>query len=161
MKIDTIDWENWEPTDVATLCFIIKDEQILLIHKKRGLGAGKINGPGGRIEEGETLEQCAVREVQEELLVTPLKPSHRGTLHFQFTDGYALKCAVFSAHDYSGDATETDEALPKWVPINNIPYQDMWSDDQYWLPRMIAGDTFTGYFVFDNDTMLGHRLSFK
>ena len=147
MDFNTIDWAHWEPKDIATLCFIIKDNQILLIHKKRGLGAGKINGPGGRIEKGETFEQCAIREVQEELLVTPLNPSHRGTLHFQFTNGYSLRCGVFSATDFTGNVTETDEALPQWFPLHEIPYDKMWSDDQYWLPQMIQGETFVGHFL--------------
>ena len=64
---EKIDWSRWQPTELATLCFVIRDGQILLIHKKRGLGAGKINGPGGRIESGETAEQGAIRETQEEV----------------------------------------------------------------------------------------------
>ncbi|MBT4161861.1 MAG: NUDIX hydrolase, partial [Gammaproteobacteria bacterium] len=50
MKVAAIDWENWEPEEVATLLFVVRDGRVLLIRKKRGLGAGKINGPGGRLE---------------------------------------------------------------------------------------------------------------
>ena len=49
MRIKDVDWESWEPEQVATLLFVIKDTEVLLIHKKRGLGAGKINGPGGKL----------------------------------------------------------------------------------------------------------------
>jgi len=73
-----VDWETWVPTERATLLFVIKDGQVLLIHKKKGLGAGKINGPGGRLEPGETPEQAAIREVQEELLVTPVNSRRVG-----------------------------------------------------------------------------------
>ena len=48
-----IDWSTWQGEMLATLMFIIQDGRILLIEKKRGLGAGKINGPGGKIEPGE------------------------------------------------------------------------------------------------------------
>ncbi len=51
-------WENWEPRERATLCFVRRENEVLLIRKKRGLGAGKINGPGGRIEPGETPAEC-------------------------------------------------------------------------------------------------------
>ena len=86
-KLADIDWETWEPRDRATLMFVIRDGQVLLIHKKRGLGKGKVNGPGGRIDPGETPEQCVVRECQEELLITPKNIEYCGQHKFQFTDG--------------------------------------------------------------------------
>ena len=64
---DTIDWSSWIPTVKATLLFIWKGDQLLLIRKKRGLGAGKINAPGGKIDPGETPLQAAERELLEEL----------------------------------------------------------------------------------------------
>lgn len=158
--LDDIDWPNWNPKDVATLCFVVKDGRILMIHKKRGLGKGKINGPGGRLEAGETPEECAVRETQEELCVTPLGLARRGTLAFQFADGYSLFCTVFSATDLEGTPTETDEAVPEWFAFDAIPYEKMWQDDQYWLPEMLAGKNFEGRFLFDDDTMLGKELTF-
>lgn len=152
------DWSHWQPTERATLCFIIRDGRILLIRKKRGLGAGKINGPGGRLEPGETARDCAIRETQEELGVTPLDPEWRGDLHFQFVDGYALQCAVFTARDLAGEPRETDEATPLWTALEAIPFDQMWADDIHWLPGVIAGNCFRGYFVFDGEQMLSHRV---
>ena len=68
-KFSEIDWTNWQPKERATLLFVLRDGQILLIHKKRGLGAGKINAPGGRLENGETPLAAAIRETQEETLL--------------------------------------------------------------------------------------------
>ena len=70
-RISEIDWQTWKAHDPATLVFVVRGGRILLIRKKRGLGAGKINGPGGRLEPGESPLDCAVREVQEELRTTP------------------------------------------------------------------------------------------
>ena len=151
-------WKTWEPRERATLCFLIQDGQILLIRKKRGLGAGKINGPGGRIEPGEEPHECAVRETSEEVGLTPLNVQIRGELHFQFADGYSLHCAVFVAHEFTGDLIETDEALPIWTPLDSIPYDEMWADDIHWLPGVIAGGTFRGYFHFDGEKMLSKHL---
>ena len=151
-------WKTWEPRERATLCFLIQDGQILLIRKKRGLGAGKINGPGGRIEPGEEPHECAVRETSEEVGLTPLNVQNRGELHFQFADGYSLHCAVFVAHDFTGDLIETDEALPIWTPLDSIPYNEMWADDIHWLPGVIQGGTFRGYFHFDGEKMLSKHL---
>ena len=151
---DSIDWTNFTPRDKATLLFVLKDGQILLIRKKRGLGAGKINGPGGRIDPGETAEQCAIREVQEELCITPRLVTHAGELFFQFVDGYSIHAHVFKAGDYDGTPTETDEAVPLWTPVDQIPYEQMWQDDIFWLPAMLDGRKFVGKFVFDGDRML-------
>ncbi len=151
-------WKTWEPRERATLCFLIQYGQILLIRKKRGLGAGKINGPGGRIEPGEEPHECAVRETSEEVGLTPLNVQNRGELHFQFADGYSLHCAVFVAHEYTGELIETDEALPIWTPLDSIPYDEMWADDIHWLPGVIQGGTFRGYFHFDGETMLSKHL---
>lgn len=63
MKLSDIDWITWVPQERATLLFVIRNGQVLCIRKKRGLGAGKINGPGGRIDPGESAEQAAIREV--------------------------------------------------------------------------------------------------
>ena len=159
MTLDDLDPTTWRPRDVATLLFVIRDGRALLIRKKRGLGAGKINAPGGRLEPGETPVACAIREVQEELGVTPVGARERGELRFQFTDGYALHCHVFQADDCVGEAVETDEAAPLWTPLDAIPYGEMWADDALWLPVMLAGKTFSGRFIFDGDAMLAHDLA--
>ena len=151
-------WKTWEPRERATLCFLIQDGQILLIRKKRGLGAGKINGPGGRIEPGEEPHECAVRETSEEVGLTPRNVQNRGELHFQFADGYSLHCAVFVAYEFTGELLETDEALPIWTPLDSIPYDEMWADDIHWLPGVIQGGTFRGYFHFDGEKMLSKHL---
>ena len=82
--VNDVNWENWDPVERATLMFVIQDGQILLIHKKRGFGKGKINGPGGKMEPGETPRECAIRETQEELCITPTGVEDAGLLHFQF-----------------------------------------------------------------------------
>ena len=158
MNVDQIDWPNWKPTEYANLCFVIRDGQILLIRKKRGLGAGKINGPGGRLEKGETAEQAAIRETQEEIGVTPTGLEYVGELFFQFLDGYKLHVAVFAASGCEGELIETDEATPIWTDIERIPYDEMWQDDPYWLPLVLKRERFRGYFVFDVDRLLNHQM---
>lgn len=149
-----IDWSTWTPGEKATLLFVLRDGRILLIDKKTGLGAGKINGPGGRIEPGETAREGAIREVQEELCVTPTGVQEAGELYFQFVDGYALHGAVFTATGFEGDPCETHEATPRWTPLESIPYERMWADDALWLPLLLKGQRFRGYFIFDGDLML-------
>ena len=157
-RLDDIDWKAWEPTERATLLFVIRDGAMLLIHKKRGLGAGKINGPGGRIDPGETAVQAAVREVEEELQVVPRGVSRCGDLHFQFANGYGIHVTVFRAEACDGEPSETDEAIPIWVSVDDIPYAKMWPDDEHWIPLMLARKPFRGYFWFDGDNMQDYRV---
>jgi 8-oxo-dGTP diphosphatase len=156
--LSDVDWGAHRPKDTATLLFVQRGDELLFIRKKRGLGAGKINGPGGRLEPGETPAQAAVREVQEELRVTPLGIEERGTLFFQFTDGYTLKAHVFIAQDHEGTPTETDKAAPLWFRRDALPFDEMWADDRLWLPLLLAGKRFCGRFVFRGDAMLDHAI---
>ena len=151
--VDRVDGANWRPKEEGTLCFVIRDGQILLIEKKRGLGAGKVNGPGGRIEKGETAEQAAIRETQEEVGITPTGVQLAGELRFQFRDGYSLHCTVYRASGWDGELMETAEAKPFWVRTDQIPYDRMWADDEQWMPRLLAGEKFRGWFEFDGDRM--------
>jgi 8-oxo-dGTP diphosphatase len=153
-KVSDVDWERWEPTIRATLLFVIRDGEVLLIRKQRGLGAGKINGPGGKVDPGESPLEAAVRETQEELLITATGVTAAGELRFQFVDGTALHCDVFRASGFQGEPSETDEAVPLWFPIDAVPYDEMWDDDRLWFPRLFAGRWFDGRCVFDDDERL-------
>jgi 8-oxo-dGTP diphosphatase len=155
-----MDWTNWKPSERANLCFIVKDGRVLLIQKKRGLGAGKVNAPGGKLEPGESPMEAAVRETQEEIGVTPLHLEERGVLHFQFVDGYSLQCTVFVARDLDGEPVETVEATPFWRELDEVPYADMWEDDQHWLPGVLTGsvDYFHAWFEFDGERMLSKEI---
>jgi len=153
-KVDDIDWENWDPVVRATLMFVIHEGRILLIHKKRGFGQGKINDPGGKLEPGETPLECAVRETEEELCITPTGVEKAGELHFQFIDGNSIHGYVFTATGFEGDPTETDEAIPLWCSIDELPFEHMWEDDPTWFPHMLEGRYFNGRYIFDDDKML-------
>ncbi len=131
---------------------------MLLIHKKRGLGAGKINAPGGKIEPNESALEAAIRETIEEVHVVPLAPEKAGELLFQFLDGYSLHCTVFLARDCEGDGVETPEAIPFWCGLDEIPYAKMWADDEHWLPLLLAGEKFRGYFTFDGETLISRHI---
>ena len=153
-----IDWENWKPVERATLVFCLRGDEILLIRKKRGLGAGKINGPGGRLEKGESWEDCARRETLEEVGITVHGLEFSGENWFQFVDGYSIHVHAFVSRDFSGTAIETDEAKPMWTAVDQIPYEEMWEDDRLWLPLALEGKPFVARYIFDGDDMLDHSL---
>jgi 8-oxo-dGTP diphosphatase len=144
-----VDWANWRPKEFATLLFVVRNGEILLMRKKRGLGAGKINGQVAE-SRPESLPEAAVRETREELGIVPVSPELRGELHFQFVDGYSLHCSVFVSLDCIGEPIETAEAIPMWTPLHAIPYDQMWADDIRWLPELLAGSKIRGFFHFEH-----------
>ena len=160
-SLDDIDWSRWEPKQRATILFVVRGGEVLLIHKKRGLGAGKVNGPGGRLEPGETPLECAIRETREELCVEPVGVSFHGELRFQFVDGLSIHGFVFRASGCEGEARETDEAIPLWTRLEEIPYDRMWADDVLWLPLLLEGRSFDGRFLFDGDKLLAHDVAVR
>jgi 8-oxo-dGTP diphosphatase len=64
------------------------------------------------------------------------------------------------ADDIEGEPTETDEAIPLWTDLENIPYHRMWADDIHWLPQMIAGESFVGRFLFEGENILWRDVQF-
>jgi 8-oxo-dGTP diphosphatase len=159
MDPSPLDWSEWEGVIHATLMFVVKEDRILLIEKKRGLGAGKINGPGGKIDPGETPLESVIRETQEELVITPSPPRKIGELWFSMSDSPDIRCHVFRADDHEGTPTETDEAVPVWTPVDAIPYHRMWEDDRHWLPLLLEERTFHGKFVFHGESMIWMEVS--
>jgi 8-oxo-dGTP diphosphatase len=157
-SVGEIDWSRWQARDLATLVFVIKEGKVLLIRKQRGLGKGKVNGPGGKVDPGEDSVECAIRECHEELGIHVSNLECMGEHKFQFIDGYSIHCWVFRTGDVEGEAVETEEAIPLWTRIENIPYGEMWEDDKIWLPMVIAGTPFTARWVFDDDRMLDYTL---
>ena len=137
----------------ATLCYLLRpeDEEVLLIRKKRGLGEGKFVGPGGKVEDGETPRECVVREVEEEIDVTPREPEKVGEFRFVFGADPEMFVHVFRAEEFAGVPQESEEADPEWFDYDAVPYDEMWEDDRYWMPHLFAGETFSGEFVFDSD----------
>ena len=153
-----IDWENWQAKDPATLVFVFRGDEVLLINKKTGLGKGKVNGPGGKVDPGETPEQAAVRECREELHIEVSNLEYCGEHRFQFVDGYSIHVWVYRTREFEGVPKETREAEPLWCNIDQIPFDAMWEDDRYWLPKLIQGEKFQTRWIFDGDRMVDYLI---
>lgn len=159
--VDEMDWDLWEPEEHCVLAFIHKDNKILLINKKQGLGKGLINGPGGHIELEETAVEAAKREVKEETGLTCGALEFKGMLHFQFKDGTSIIGHVFIGNEAEGDLQESEETSPFWCNDDEIPFDKMWEDDKLWLPRALKGEKFQGYFIVDGTSILSHKVIFE
>lgn len=148
----------WNDVLWATLLFVRDGNRVLLIHKKRGHGRGKINGPGGKVETGETPRGCAVRETLEETGVAAWDVEPVAELRFQDSDGSRMLGLAFVAGSWRGGPRETEEARPCWCEVDALPFASMWDDDRIWLPRALSGDHLRGTFLMHQDRLVAHRL---
>lgn len=137
---------------LLTLCLLVQDGKILLGMKKRGFGAGRWNGFGGKVEAGESIEDGVKREMKEECGVEIEQMEKVGIHEFRFEKNpqEVLEVHVFRVDAFDGDPTETEEMRPRWFRLEDIPYDEMWEDDRYWLPFFLEGKKFRTKFLFDN-----------
>lgn len=147
-------------TKTLSLLFLRREDEILLAMKKRGFGEGRWNGVGGKVEGSETIEQAMIRETQEEIGVTPTIFEKVADIRFdEYFKGEPtlMHVHVFMATEWRGEASESEEMAPKWFSSNEIPYNDMWPDDPYWLPQVIEGKKVSADFKLDeSDAILSH-----
>ena len=151
--------DGWQHDIDATLLYVVRAGEILLIRKKRGIGAGKLNGAGGKVDPGEDSLQAAVREFEEELGARPIAPRKLGEVGFDVVDDVSILIHVFRSDAMEGEPVETDEATPLWAPVDDIPYDRMWADDRHWLPHLLENRRFEAFARFDGDRMLDCQVT--
>jgi len=143
---------------ITNLTYILNDNnEVLLIKIVRGVGKGYWNAPGGKVETDESLEAAAIREVLEEtgIKVFNLKP--RGIIEFVAPEKKEIesKCYIFVTRDFEGTLQTSDEGIPRWFKIDNLPYNEMWEDDKYWLSDVLEKEEVVyKKFFLDKDEKL-------
>ena len=142
----------------ATLCLLIKEnsKEILLAMKKRGFGAGKWNGVGGKFdpEKDKNVLEAAIREAKEEIGVLIKDLEKVAVLDFYFPEvpedfNWNQTVHVFIAKNWEGEPEESEEMLPKWFSFNEIPLNEMWDDDKFWLHHVLEGKKLKAEFIFN------------
>lgn len=156
--------ENSAALPEVCVCYILDETpedgyRVLLGEKKKGLGLGKLVGPGGKLEAGETPKQAAVREVFEEsglrIREDDLVLLGRIRYEFPYRESWSQVSWVFATRSWRGSIVESDELLLRWHAVDEVPFDRMWDDARYWLPGLLASPGAAGYlerrFVFGAD----------
>jgi 8-oxo-dGTP diphosphatase / 2-hydroxy-dATP diphosphatase len=148
---------------VLTLSYIIDSNKVLLGYKKKGFGQGRWNGFGGKVENGESIKQAAMREIKEECGLDAKNLEAAGIIEFSFIKNpeEILEVNLFRSFNNAGEIIESEEMRPEWFNFDKIPYEDMWDDDQYWLADFLAGKNVKAKFLFDeNDKVIKKEINF-
>lgn len=152
-------------TTWATLVEIIDNDKLLLKRATRGISKSKWNGLGGKMDQGETPEECAIRETREESGLVVKNLFYHGLVNFHNFGKEEVDFAVhlYSAKEFSGKLVETEEGELKWFPISALPMSEMWKDDEYWMPLLLQGKKFDADFYFDetNKNIVRHEIKLK
>ncbi|MDD2731814.1 MAG: 8-oxo-dGTP diphosphatase [Candidatus Pacebacteria bacterium] len=146
---------------LLTLTIIHQHPRILLGMKKRGFGAGRWNGFGGKVSPDETVEDAAKRELREEAGIETDCMNKVGVIEFEFKDNLEiLEVHIFKSEKFSGEPKESEEMKPQWFHVDEIPFKEMWPDDIYWMPLFLDNKMFKGKFLFgESDVILEKELS--
>lgn len=136
-------------------CLILDAGRLLLQQRPAGrIWAGMLNGPGGKIEPGETAAEAVVREVLEETGLHVADPAARGSLTLLFPAPQALdlRVDIFVATALEGEALEREGAL-SWHALDALPFDSMWADQRYWLPAVLDGFSVEGTVGYELDSL--------
>ncbi len=151
---------------LATLCYVIdkKTDSTLMIHrvkKQNDYHEGKWNGLGGKFEAGESPEECAIREIEEECGLKVKSVKMKGFITFPLFDGkedwYVF---LFTADDFDGTLIDSPEGNLSWIKNDKLVELNLWDGDKYFIPWLFKDGFFSAKFNYENGKYLDHQVSF-
>lgn len=147
----------------SSLCYVYRGDEVLMLHrtkKKNDINGGKWIGLGGRFEEGESPEECMLREVKEETGLTLTSWRYRGIVTFA-NDRYETEYMhLFTADAFTGEQRECDEGDAVWIRREELPALPQWEGDRIFLRLLEEGEPFFSLKLsYSGDRLLGAALN--
>lgn len=147
----------------ATLAIIRKDGNVLLGFKKKGeIGAETLNGPGGKVEAGETALACVIRETMEEVGMTllPERLTETALITFHHAGVPDFRVHVFYTDAYAGEPVETADMIPDWYDVTALPFDRMLESDRAWFEKAALGEHFSANVYYTERAKGFERIEF-
>lgn len=132
------------------------------IKKKNDIHQGKWNGLGGKFEQGESPEDCVIREIKEESGLELSNPSLRGFISFPlFKDNKDWYVFIFTADQFTGDLIESPEGMLQWIDDDKLLELNLWDGDPIFM-NWIFNDNkmFSARFEYINKQLISHSVNF-
>ncbi len=151
---------------LATLCYIIDKEhnKTLMLHrvkKENDYHEGKWNGLGGKFEDGESPEDCVIREIKEEAGLNLISPMMRGFIAFPLFDGIEdWHVFVFTADNFTGELIDSKEGNLEWIPSDKITGLNLWDGDKIFLEWLNQEKFFSAKFVYEKGKFINYKVNF-
>ena len=149
---------------LATLCYVRWEKQTLMLHrvkKANDMHKGKWNGLGGKLNPGETPEECAVREIYEESGLLVRNPQLKGFITFPaFSKNEDWYVFVFVAEDFEGELIDSPEGDLRWVDNSDLPRLNLWEGDAIFLSWLERRGIFSGKFIYTDGRLVSHEVAF-
>lgn len=151
---------------IATLCYVIDDvkKRTLMLHrvkKENDMHEGKWNGLGGKLENGESPEDCVIREVKEESGLTIINPHLHGFITFPAFDGFEdWYVFLFTANKFEGDLIESNEGNLEWIDNNKVCDLNLWEGDKEFMKWLYDEKFFSAKFNYANGRLVDYTVNF-
>ena len=149
---------------LATLCYLRRDDQTLMVHrvkKANDMHQGKWNGLGGKLEAGETPEECAIREVYEESGLKVMNPQLKGILTFpafdDFEDWYVF---VYLVTEFAGEMIDSPEGILQWIDNTELSNLNLWDGDLLFISWLDRNGIFSAKFTYNLGRLVSHEVVF-
>lgn len=149
----------------TSLCYISSGGKYLMLHrikKENDENKDKWVGIGGKFEEGESPEDCVLREVREETGLTLLRLFYRGIVTFVSNEYGTEYMHLFTSDRFKGTLTACDEGVLEWIPISMVKSLPAWEGDRIFLDLISKeGPFFSLKLNYDHSTLTAAVLDGK